>query len=327
MLAKRFTLFLSLCLAGSLAGASLAPVPAAAAGIPESTATAGSAGPATGRPAEFFADWLTPSGLAAFSAATGRVERRLVPPEAGGGVSQLALVPGGKAISFADGGGSCASSIDSVDASGGPAKVLVRYQRRDGGIPAFGPAYSSDGRYFSYGTLQCDTGAAFLHIRDLGTGHTDVYRTNDGLQGLIFINDDQRAVFLADGKLAAVTLPALTTRTSSPPSGCTYTQVSGTETTLVAALECGTRDTLSLVSLSVKTLAITGTIASLGPCRLADSLSQAASAPANLLLEVTLGCHNGPASDPRAVLLEIHSGTARQVRSGKVSALPANPVW
>jgi hypothetical protein len=169
--------------------------------------------------------------------------------------------------------------------------------------------------------------ATFLHIRDLGTRHTDVYRTHDGLQGLIFVNDDRRGVFLADGKLAAVTLPALTTRTSSPPSGCTYTQVSGTETTLVAALECGKRDALSLVSLSVTTLAITGTIAGLGPCRLADSLSQAARDPANLLLEVTLGCHNGPASDPRAVRLEIHNGTVQQVRSGKFSALPANPVW
>jgi hypothetical protein len=329
MLARRFPLFVILCLAGSLAGASPASVPAVAAGLPAgSTATAGSAGPATtGRPAEFFGDWLTPYGLAAFSAATGRAERRLVPPAAGGGVGQLALAPGGKAISFADGGGSCASSIDSVAASGGQVTVLVPYQARDGGIPAFGPAYSSDGRYFSYGTLQCDNGATFLHIRDLGTGKTDVYRTNDGLQGLTFVNDDRRGVFLADGKLAAVALPALTTRTYSPPAGCTYKQVAGTETTLVAALECGKRDRLSLVSLSVHTLQVTGTIASLGTCQLADSLSQAPSAPANLLLEVTLGCDNGPTSDPRAVLLEIHGSTVRQVRSGKFSALPANLVW
>lgn len=80
-----------------------------------------------------------------------------------------------------------------------------------------------------------------------------------------------------------MTLPALTARTYNPPSGCTYQQVSGTETTLVAALACGTRDTLSLVSLS--------------------------------------------ASDPRAALLEMHGSTVRQVRSGKFSALPANPVW
>jgi hypothetical protein len=324
---------LCLCLAGLAcvaAGAWAAPAAAVTVRSPGTRwPKAASSVLQRGLPAVFFGDWLIPGkaiALGAFSAASGKLERIIAPPEGGGGVGQLALAPGGKAIAFEAGRYMCGSLIESVATKGGPVKVLVPDRPQHGGTPAIGPSYSPDGRYFSYGTFYCNNSVSFLHIRDLRTGQSRVYKTRDGITGLTFIDNDRRAVFVNDWRLIVADLPALTTRTYSPPAGCRYYDIASTKTKLVAAMDCGKKLKSSLVTLSTTTFRDIGTPIRLGSCKAPDSLSIAPGDPA-LLVEVTLGCHNGPRTDPNAALLEIRGTAIHQLLSGKYTYLPGNSVW
>jgi hypothetical protein len=281
-------------------------------------------------PAVFFGDHLIlrkAVAMGVFSSATGRLEKIIAPPKPFGGVSQLALAPGGKTIAWVQGNGTCGSLIESAATTGGRIKVVVPDKPQHGGTPAFGPSYSPDGRYFSYGTMHCDNGATFLHLRDLSTGRTRTYRTSAGIFGLTFIDNDRRALYMNGFQLDVASLPALTSRVIRPPAGCRYYHVTGTETKLVVALVCGKRHHASLITLSTTTFRPTGAPIKLGKCTLPTSLSIAPSDPAALLVEDILGCHTSPTKDPKAALLEIRGVAVHQILSGKFAFLPGNSVW
>jgi hypothetical protein len=284
--------------------------------------------PAASRePALFFGTWgENLPGVAAYSASTGRRLRVLVPHEPGGGVLQLALAPRGQTIAFTAGNGTCGTVIKSVASTGGPVRVLVAEGQQHGGTPASSPSYSADGRYFSYVTSYCDTLATFLHVRDLRTGTTLTHRINLTPFGLVFIRGDRVAV-AADGSagLTVVSLPSLAARSFRAPAGCSYDQVAGTESRLLAALDCGRRHQLSVVSISTRTFRVTGTVARLGGCRRADSLSL--SGGGDVLVEAVRGCNVRPAAIPQAEIVAIRGGHARTILAGKITALPGDVVW
>jgi hypothetical protein len=291
-------------------------------------ASANTGSPAAGRePAVFYGTWgKNLPGVAVYSASTGRRLKVLVPQEPGGGVLQLALAPGGRTLAFTAGNGTCGSLIESVATAGGPVHVLVPGRPQHGGTPAGGPAYSADGRYFSYVTSYCGTPAAFLHIRNLRTGMTLTHRVYLTLFGLVFIRGDRVAVAAAGpAGLTVVSLPSLAARSYRAPAGCSYDQVAGTESRLIAALDCGRRHRLSVVSLSTRTFRVTGTVARLGGCLHAGSLSLASGGA--VLVEATRGCDVRPTADPSDEIEEIRGGHARTVLAGKIYALPGDVVW
>jgi hypothetical protein len=278
-------------------------------------------------PAVFYGTWgANLPGVAAYSASTGRRLKILVPHEPGGGVLQLALAPRDRTIAFTAGNGTCGTVIESVASTGGPVHVLVAEGRQHGGTPASSPSYSADGRYFSYVTSYCDTQATFLHIRDLRTGKTRTRRISLTPFGLVFLRGDRVAVAAAGpAGLTAVSLPSLAARSYRAPSGCSYDQVAGTESRLIAALDCGRRHQLSVVSLSTRTFRVTGTVARLGSCLRADSLSL--SGGGAVLAEAVRGCNVRPTAIPRAEVVAIRGGHARTVLAGKITALPGDVVW
>jgi hypothetical protein len=285
--------------------------------------------PAPGRePAEFFGTWLVPDQavtVAAFSAATGRRLRILAPPEPGGGDSGLALAPGGRTLAFAAGNGTCGSLIESVATAGGPVRVLVPDRPQHGGMPASAPSYSADGRYLSYGTVYCSGLTEHLNLENLRTGMVRVQRTGFGQFGLVFIRDDHLAVAAAGAHLAVASLPSLTVRTYPAPAGCSLDSVAGTESRLVATLDCGPRHLLSVVSLSTRTFRVTGTLARLGRCLQAGSISLAGDDA--VLVEATRGCDVRPTAIPSAEIVAIRGGHARTILAGKIDALPGDVVW
>ncbi len=325
---------LGLCLAAlacAAAGASPAPAAALSATAPASHPPRAAHASLPGLPTDFFGDWLVPgqaTALGAFSTATGHLERIIGPPEPFGGAGQPALAAGGKTVAWVQGTHSCGSEIESASTRGGPITVVVPDGPQHGGTPAFAPSYSTDGRYFSYATLHCDNFATFLHIRDLRTGTSRVYSTHEGTSGLVFTDGDQRVVSIdKNGQLAVAALPSLATRTYPPPAGCRYYHVTGTETKLVVAMDCGKDLSLSLVTLSTATFHPVGTPLRLGRCKFPDSLSIAPPDPSALLAEVTLGCHNSPTGDPNAALLEIQGTAVHQLLTGKYAFLPGNSAW
>jgi hypothetical protein len=308
-----------------------APAPAAAATAvtaADAVARTPAAAATASHPAVFFGTWFVPGQaetVAEFSAASGHLLRLLAPPEPGGGDGQIALGPRSRTVAFTALDGTCAASIESAATAGGPVRILVPYRPQHGGTLAYGPSYSADGRFFSYQTRYCDSGATFLHIQNLRTGATSVRQTTIG--GLIFIDDDHRAVDAGGEtpRLTVVSLPSLATRTYRAPAGCRFDGAAGTQTRLVAALDCGSRRALSVVSLSASTFRVTATLARLGSCLQNASLSLGADGA--VVLEADRGCQLSPTAIPRAELVEIYAGRARVVLSGKATALPGDPVW
>jgi WD40 repeat protein len=289
-------------------------------------------------PAVFYGTWSENlPGIAVYSASTGRRLKILVPQEPGGGVLQVALAPDGRTIAFTAGDGTCGTDIKSVGTTGGPVQVLVPEGHQHGGTPALAPSYSPDGRYFTYSTLYCDGGATFLHIRNLRTGMTHGYRTGLGTFGLVFLRGDRQAVVQgvappasgayksAGQHLTVVSLPALAVRRYRPPAGCLFDQVAGTSSRLIAALTCGKRRVLSVVSLSTRTFRVTGTVARLGACLYAYNLSLAGDGA------VLVAAEGGPDACPgaarRAEIVAIRGGQPRTILASKGSGLPADVVW
>lgn len=276
-------------------------------------------------------------GIAAYSASTGRRLETLVPQEPGGGVFQIALGPGGRTLAFAAGNGTCGLLIESVATTGGPVRVLVPEGRQHGGTPAFAPSYSADGRYFSYKTFYCNGNTQFLHIRNLRTGASRVYRTALGDFGLVFIRDDRQAVVQGVAppvaaanhseveQLTVVSLPSLAVRHYRAPAGCVFDQVAGTENRLIAALTCGSRRVLSVVTLSTRTFRVTGTVARVGDCLYAYDLSLAGDGA--VLLAAEGGPDACPSAAKRAEIVAIQGGQARTILVSSGSGLPGGVVW
>ena len=90
-----------------------------------------------------------------------------------------------------------------------------------------------------------------IHVRNLRTGHE---LTGRGYlpERAVFVNNDRQIAF-ADGNLVIVEIPSFARHAFQPPRGCQYLQLAGTETKLIATLDCGRRHALSLVAISTST--------------------------------------------------------------------------
>lgn len=297
---------------------------------PAVRAVSGSPAAAASRfPATFIAiAAVAPSRLAVYSAANGRRLKFLTTPRPGGGVSAPVLSATGRTVAFERGLGSCRVQIDSVPANGGRERVLVpltstRTQR----TVAVAPSFSNDGRYLLYDTFHCFGPAhARIHLRNLVTGHRLTSPRAVVPAGAVFINNNHQVAYAGfDGKLVVRQVPAFTMRVHAPPRNCRYQALAGTETRLVAALQCGTRRILRLVAVSLRTFTITRTLIRLGPCLASHDLSLATGRPTAILVETVNACQ--PAETAQARILKIRGHTTRLVRSGPIAMMPHDVLW
>ncbi|HEY6314763.1 MAG TPA: hypothetical protein VIY52_28730 [Streptosporangiaceae bacterium] len=263
--------------------------------------------------------------LAVHSAANGRVLKYLTAAEPGGGPGLPSLSADGTVI-FQRGTGSCAATIDAVPAGGGPERVLIPMVGRGNQAIMPGlPSSSADGRYLSYLTARCSAPLdETVHLRNLHTGRE---LTGPGWVGpdAVFLDNDQQVVSVSGSVVAVLRVPSLTTRTYAAPRGCRYGSLAGTSTELLATLDCGARNALSVVAISPRTFAVTRTLIRLGTC-LDASISAAAHDPSALLVE-TEGACLPPTTAPMVRILKIRGAEASVVLSGSASFMPIPAIW
>jgi hypothetical protein len=144
--------------------------------------------------------------------------------------------------------------------------------------------------------------------------------------GAVFVNHNRQVAYPgSDGKLVVRRLPAFTTRVHAPPRHCRYQALAGTETRLVAALQCGTRRKLRLVAVSPRTFTVTRTLNRLGGCLVSQHLSLAAGDPAAMLVETSNACQ--PPRNAQVRILKIRGHIVRLVRSGPRAKTPSEALW
>ena len=250
-----------------------------AAGCMASTVATASSRPPTRAadivPARFVAVTpLAPTRLAVYSARTDRLVKHLTAPMPGGGVVSPELSADASTVVFTRGQGSCASTIDTVPANGGREHVLIPMVGMGSrAIVASNASYSADGEYLIYLTIRCSAPIdKTVHVRNL---HTHRTLTGPGSLGdpAVLIHHDDQVVFLSNNGLVALRLPSLRSAVHAAPPGCRYQALTGTETELVALLQCGSRDALSIVSISLRSFDVTGTLLRLGSCLAGEDIS------------------------------------------------------
>jgi hypothetical protein len=260
--------------------------------------------------------------LAVYSTANGKRLRFLTAQEPGGGAFNPVFSPDGRTVAFERGAGSCSQTIDTVAAKGGREKVLVPMEF-SGSRPIVpsSPAYSADGRYFAYLTTGCSVSSdPVIHVRNLRAGHE---LTGRGYlpERAVFVNNDRQIAF-ADGKLAVVGIPSFARHTFEPPRGCQYLQLAGTETKLIATVECGRRHALSLAAISTSTFTVTKTLFRLSRCPGCTDVSITATDPSAILIATDNPCVPVPGA-----IMMIRGQSARLVLSGSALDLPYETAW
>jgi hypothetical protein len=264
------------------------------------------------------------SRLAVYSAADGRVLTYLTPAVPGAGrLAGPELSADGGTVVFVLYGGTCTDDIETVPAGGGAERVLIPPAHGD--IP-FAASYSADGTYLIYATaVPCSPPSReMIHVRNLRTGHE---LAGPGALGwdAVFVNDDRQVVFGNDAGLTVLQLPSLRARAYPAPPGCRYQGLAGTETEIAGLLQCGARDTLSVVAISPATFAVTRTLIGLGTC-LGGSISVAVHDPPAILVE-TQGACLPPTAVPVVRILKIRGAHASLVLSGSASVMPTSAIW
>jgi hypothetical protein len=269
----------------------------------------------------------SPDRLTVYSASTGRRDKFLTAPEAGGGVFEPALSANGKTVAFSRGSGTCGQRIDTVPANGGRERLLIPMTGSGSAAVIPGNAsYSADGRYLIYGAFPCNGAPATVHVRNLRTGHTV---TGRGMVGwpAVFIDHDTRVVFTEAGELQVLALPSMRRQVYRAPRTCVYQTLAGTTSQLVAMLQCGSRDALSVVAISASKLDVTKTLARLGTCRGGQAISVAPHDPAAFLAETYSACSPPQPVAAIAQIVKIRSGKVSILLSGRANGVPLAPVW
>jgi hypothetical protein len=320
----------SVWLAGAVAVLAVAACTGAPAPVPGNVTAEVPASTAAGSfPATFIGVSAVGSRLAVYSAANGRVLKYLTAGAPGvGRVGGLELSADGGTVVFGIDGGTCTSYIDTVPAGGGAERVLIPPAHGD--IP-FAASYSADGRYLIYGTVvPCPPpygDPTMVHVRNLRNGHE--LAVPGALPGdAVFVNDDRQVVFGNGAGLTVLQLPSLRARAYPAPRGCRYQAyqgLAGTETEIDGLLQCGTRDALSVVTISPATFAVTRTLIRLGTC-LDGSISVALHDPSAILVE-TEGACLPPTAVPMVRILKIRGAQASVVLSGSASVMPTAAIW
>jgi hypothetical protein len=261
--------------------------------------------------------------LAWYSTATGKRLRFLTPQGPGGGAFNPVMSADGRTVAFERSTGSCAQVIGSVPVTGGRERVLVptRFSRKGPVVPS-NPAYSSDGRYLGYLTSGCSWWSHdVIHVRNLRTG-SELTRRGYLPDRAVFVNQDRQVAFADGGELVIVAIPSFARHAYQPPRGCQYVLAAGTETKLVAALQCGPRHALTIVAISTRTFTITGTLFRLSHCQTCTDVSIAATDPSAMLVATDTPCLPVPGG-----IYVIRGQAVRLVRSGSALDLPYEIVW
>jgi len=274
-----------------------------------------------------------PGRLALYSSANGRTLQFLTAALPGGGVSYPVLSADGRTVAFQRGQGTCAATIDTDPAAGGRERVLIPMAPPPGrgavAVIPWNASYSGDGRYLLYDTLRCSAPLdQLLHLRNLRTGR-ELARPGflTGLVGsTVFVNHDRQVAYaVIGGSLVVRQVPSLTEQTYPPPRNCRYQALAGTETRLVAVLQCGTQQALSLVDVSPHRFTMVRTLIRLGSCLGSMDLSLAADNPSAMLVETYDACR--PPQRAYSHILEIRDHTVRLVRSGLNTKMPRDVIW
>jgi Tol biopolymer transport system component len=312
------------------AAAPAASAPASVPFVPGALSPGAAAGAGPGHGGTFVAVAPTvPSSLAVYSASSGALERYLNPPLAGGGASAPELTDDGKLVVFEQAGGTCALSIDTVPVGGGTQQVLVRPTGRGNNvvIPA-SFAVSVAGSYLAYERLPCSLPyTPTVYLMNLRTGNlVSGPRAVSSGAGFGAFTDDDRAVVFAAQRLFVLELPSLRLRTYPVPRGCDYQVITTAATGLDGLLECGKRDSLSIVTISPRTFTVTRTVADLGSCVSGNSISAAGRDGSALLVETQQDCLP-VGQTPRVSIVQVLSGRVVPVVSGPYGSVPLDPVW
>jgi hypothetical protein len=304
------------------------------------TTTEVSAASAASFPADFIADsWAVGSSdvVAVYSAANGRLIRKLTVPMPGGGPGAPQLSPDGRTVIFSRGQGTCAQTIDTVPFRGGREQVLIPMTGTgNNAIVPGDPSYSADGRYQIYDTVPCNPSAhPLLHIRDLSTGReltTPGFLGETGFLGdadSVFLDHDSEVVFAGAGLdvlragldlpwtgLEVLRIPSMASAAYPAPRGCRYQALAGTETELDALMQCGSGDKLSVVAISPRTFTVTSTLIRLGSCLGGETISLAPADPSAMLAETYDACLP-PTARGNYRIVKIRAGRAWRVTSGQ----------
>ena len=239
--------------------------------------------------------------VAVYSATDGRLIRTLTVPMPGGGPGGPRLSPDGRTVIFVRGTGSCAQVIDTVPFRGGREQTLIPMTGNpltNYSIPG-DPSYSPDGRYLIYDTVPCGpSGRALVHIRDLSTGRERTGAVTLGYTFSVFLDHDSEVVGgTGTGTgLEVLRMPSMAVTAYPAPRGCRYQALGGTqtETGLVALLQCGPGDELSVVAVSPRTFTITRTLIPPGSCLGGETISLAPADPLAMLAELYDGAGRRP---------------------------------
>ena len=324
---------------GRIGAAALAVAAMAAAGAPgaayataRAPAAAARRAAATTPPTRFIGVAMAggPTRLAAYAASDGGRLRFLTTQQPGGGAGGPALSADRRTVAFNRALGTCAGAIDTVPADGGRERTLIAMtgSGRRTAIP-FDPSYSSDGKFLLYETVRClAPHRPLVHLRTLATGRemTAPDSRHPVAGGAVLVNSDKQFAYLTPrGQLAVRQVPSFATTIHAPARGCSYQQLAGTERRLIALLQCGTRHQLSVVAVSARTFAVTGTLARLGRCLAGTSLSMIGRARPAILAETLDAC--GPPLSSRSHILVVGAASVRQVRSGVFTRMPQQVIW
>jgi len=258
--------------------------------------------------------------LAMYSAATGKRLRFLT---AHRGAFNPVMSADGRTVAFERGTGPCAQTIDGVPTTGGRARVLIpmRFSGSRPVVPS-SPTYSADGKYLGYLTTGCSWSSHdVIHVRNLRTGRE---LTGPGYlpERAVFINGDRQIAFADGGALVVVGIPTFARHAFQPPRGCQYVLTAGTETKLIAAMQCGARQAASIVAISTRTFTITKTLFRPTRCRSCLDVSLAATDPSAILVATDNPCLPVPGA-----IYVIRGQTARLVLSRSALDLPYEIVW
>jgi hypothetical protein len=299
-------------------------------------AAASLAGPAAGPGTGTFVG-IGPNGtLGVFSAGTGALEQTLVPQETGGGAWGPVLTDDGRLVVLSQGVGTCADNIDTVPVGGGSEHTLIGFM--DSGPNNVTPvsfALSADGTYLAYEMVTCSNPyATELYVVSLRTGQAVSEQIPYGY-ALVFTADDSLALFyyLGSGSddLVVLQVPSLQEQTYPGPPGCIYTDLTAMSAGLVALMDCGTGNDLSIATISPTTFTQTGTVADLGSCLVGLSISAAGQDGSDLLAEDAQGCPAGQLPQPtgQVSVLQVLSGQTVPVWSGPYDGdnLPQDVAW
>jgi hypothetical protein len=286
---------------------------------------------ATGFPADFVGVSSPGSDgvVAVYSAANGRLIRKLTVPMPGGGPGSPQLSPDGRMVIFVRGTGTCAQVIDTVPFRGGPEQTLIPMTgnpltSKNYSIPD-DPSYSPDGRYLIYDTIPCTSGHTLVHIRDLSTGRERTRAVTLGYTFSVFLDHHEVAGETGTG-LEVLRMPSMAMTAYPAPRGCRYQPLAGTqtETELDAFLQCGPGHELSVVAVSPRTFTVTRTLIRPGSCLGGQMISLARADPSAMLAEIYDAC-GSPTTPVGYTIVEIRNGRAWFVTSGQ--DVPQGASW